>query len=74
MGYGCRNLFLFSALNPNSGIRANLCIVVLVQLECIVDAGVDFLILPFYLHLFMSAVLLDCKRPAIHLTRNLTRD
>jgi hypothetical protein len=36
--------FLFSALNPNSGIRANLCIVVLVGLERIMDAGVDFLI------------------------------
>jgi hypothetical protein len=36
--------FLFSALNPNSGIGADLCIVVLVRLENIVDAGVDFLI------------------------------
>jgi hypothetical protein len=35
---------LFSALNPNSGIRADLCIVVLVRSEHIVDAGVDFLI------------------------------
>jgi hypothetical protein len=33
-----------STSNPNSGIRADLCIVVLVRLECIVDAGVDFLI------------------------------
>jgi hypothetical protein len=39
----CRN-FLFSAPNPNSGIRADLCIVVLVQLECIENAGIDFLI------------------------------
>jgi hypothetical protein len=36
--------FLFSASNPNSGIRAYLCIVVLVRLERIMDAGVDFLI------------------------------
>jgi hypothetical protein len=40
MGYGCRE---FS--NPKSGIRADLCIVVLVRLERIVDAGVDFLII-----------------------------
>jgi hypothetical protein len=43
MGYGCRN-FLFSTSNPNRGIRADLCIVVLVQLERIMDASVDFLI------------------------------
>jgi hypothetical protein len=36
--------FLFSALNPISGIRADLCIVVLVQLERIMDTGIDFLI------------------------------
>jgi hypothetical protein len=35
---------LFSASNPNSGIRANLCIVVLVRIERIMDAGIDFLI------------------------------
>jgi hypothetical protein len=35
---------MFSASNPNSGIRADLCIVVLVWLERIVDVGVDFLI------------------------------
>jgi hypothetical protein len=40
----CREYFLFSASNPNSGIRADLCIVVLVRLERIVDAGVFFLI------------------------------
>jgi hypothetical protein len=44
MGYGCTEFILFSTLNPNSGIRADLCIVVLVRLERIVDAGVDFLI------------------------------
>jgi hypothetical protein len=33
---------LFSALNPNSCIRADLCIVVLVRLERTEDAGVDF--------------------------------
>jgi hypothetical protein len=62
MGYGCRKN-LFSASNPNSGITADLCIVVLVRLERIMDAGVDFLLLPFYLHLLMSAALLDYKRP-----------
>jgi hypothetical protein len=36
--------FLFSALNPNSDIRADLCIVVLVRLERIMNADVDFLI------------------------------
>jgi hypothetical protein len=29
-------------MNPNSGIRADLYIVVLAWLECIVDVGVDF--------------------------------
>jgi hypothetical protein len=43
---------LFSALNPNSDIRVDLCIVVLVQLERIMDAGVDFLIVTL---LFASA-------------------
>jgi hypothetical protein len=44
MCYGCREKKLFYALNPNSGIRADLCIVILVRLEHIVDADVDFLI------------------------------
>jgi hypothetical protein len=35
---------MFYASNPNSGIRADVCIVVLVRLEHIVDAYVDFLI------------------------------
>jgi hypothetical protein len=43
-----------------------------VWLECIMDAGVDFLIVTLLLHLFMSGVLLDCKRPATDLTHNLT--
>jgi hypothetical protein len=43
---------LFSASNPNSGIRANLCIVVLVRIERIGDVGVDFLIITL---LFASA-------------------
>jgi hypothetical protein len=34
---------LFSASNPNIGIKADLCIVVLVQIERIRDAGIDFL-------------------------------
>jgi hypothetical protein len=54
--------FLFSASNPNSGIRADLCIVVLERLERILDVGVDFLIVTL---LFASAT---------DLTRNLTRD
>jgi hypothetical protein len=44
--------FLFSALNHNSGIRADLCIVVLVRIERIGDAGIDFLIVTL---LFASA-------------------
>jgi hypothetical protein len=35
---------LFSASNPNSGIRADLCMVVLVRIEHIGDAGIDLLI------------------------------
>jgi hypothetical protein len=42
----------FSASNPNSGIRADLCIVVLVRLEHIGDVGIDFLIVTL---LFASA-------------------
>jgi hypothetical protein len=74
MGYGYREKYLFSALNPNSGIRADLFIVVLVRLECIVDVGVDILIITLYLHLLMSAALLDWKRLATDLTRTLMRD
>jgi hypothetical protein len=33
-----------SSVNPNNGIRADLCIVVLVWLEHIEDVGIDFLI------------------------------
>jgi hypothetical protein len=44
-GLCVRDFFvLFSALNHNSGIKTDLCIVVLVQLECIVDVGIVFLI------------------------------
>jgi hypothetical protein len=46
----------------------------IVRLEHVVDAGVDFLIVTLLLHMFMSAALLDCKRPATDLTRNPTRD
>jgi hypothetical protein len=42
MGYGLEEFF--SAWNPNSCIRADLCIVVLVWIECNRDVGVDFLI------------------------------
>jgi hypothetical protein len=52
MGYGCRD-FLFSALNRNSGMRADLCIVVLVRIERIGDAGIVFLIVTL---LFASAL------------------
>jgi hypothetical protein len=41
---GVDNFFCFSASNPKSGIRADLCIVVLVRLERTPDAGIDFLI------------------------------
>jgi hypothetical protein len=44
MGYGLEEIFLFFASNPNSGIKADLCIVVLVRIEHIGDVGVDFLI------------------------------
>jgi hypothetical protein len=50
---GVEIFFCFFASNPNNGIRANLCIVVLVRLECIVDAGIDFLIVTLlfaYIH------------------------
>jgi hypothetical protein len=46
--------FLFFALNPNSDIRADLCIVVLVRLERIMNAGIDFLIVTLlfaYVHI-----------------------
>jgi hypothetical protein len=44
---------LFPASNPNSGIRADLCIVFLVRIELIKDAGIDFLIVTLlfaYIH------------------------
>jgi hypothetical protein len=47
MGYEFVGKNLFSTLNPNSGIRADLCIVVMVQIERIGDAGIDFLIVTF---------------------------
>jgi hypothetical protein len=46
---------LFFASNPNSGIRTDLCIVVPVWLERIVDACVDFLIVTLlfaYVYIF----------------------
>jgi hypothetical protein len=43
-----------------------------VRLEHIMDVGVDFLIFTLLLHVFMSAALLDCKRPATNLMRNPT--
>jgi hypothetical protein len=56
----CRKKY---ATNPNNGIKADLCIVVVVRIERIGDAGVDFLIVTLLFALFMSATLLDCKRP-----------
>jgi hypothetical protein len=53
MGYGCREIFLFSASNPNSGIRADLCIVFLVRIERIGLRALIFLLLPLlfaYVH------------------------
>ena len=35
---------LFSSSNPVSGIRADLCVVLLVRLKHIVDLGIDFVI------------------------------
>jgi hypothetical protein len=43
---------LFSAANPNSGIIADRCKVVLVRIERIMDASIDFLIVTL---LFASA-------------------
>jgi hypothetical protein len=63
MGYGCVGIFFVFCFELHSGIRADLCIVVLVRIECIKDAGVDFLIVTLYLHLIMSTTLLDCKQP-----------
>jgi hypothetical protein len=45
-----------------------------VRLERIEDAGVDFLIVTLLLHMFISAALLDCKRPPTNVTGNITRD
>jgi hypothetical protein len=50
----CTKKFVFFALKPNSCIRVDLCIVVLVQIECIKDVGVDFLIVTLlfaYVHI-----------------------
>jgi hypothetical protein len=44
MGYGRVGKNLFSTSNPYSGTRPDLCIVVLVWIECIKGAGIDFLI------------------------------
>ena len=36
--------FLFSAANPNSGIRADLCVVMLVWVEHMLNVGIDSMI------------------------------
>jgi hypothetical protein len=59
---------LFPAPNPNSGIRADLCIVVLVRLEYIEDAGVDFLIVTLLLasvHIYSIIGLQAASRPTL---------
>jgi hypothetical protein len=43
-------------MNPKSGISVDLCIVVLVRLECIEDAGIDFIIVTL---LFASVHICD---------------
>jgi hypothetical protein len=60
---------MFSILNPNNGIRADLCIVVLVRLERIVDATIDFLIVTHLFASVMFGALLDCKRPCKPIVR-----
>jgi hypothetical protein len=79
MGYGCRENFLFSASNPNSGIKANLCIVLLVRLERIVDAGVDFLIVTLFIcicsclrHYWIASGLRPTLRVLLHITGSIT--
>jgi hypothetical protein len=69
---------LFSPSNPNSGIRADLCIVVLVRLERIVDVGIDFIIVTL---LFASihvcgivGLQAACDRPYARLVPQLTYD
>jgi hypothetical protein len=46
-------IFLFSTAIPNTGIRADLCIVVMIQIERIGDAGVDFLIVPLFICIYL---------------------
>jgi hypothetical protein len=73
MGYGIDNFFCFLHQSQQwyQILSMYSCSI---RLECIMDVGVDFLIDTVLLHLFMSAALLDCKRPATDLTRNLMRD
>jgi hypothetical protein len=63
MDYGCREKKLFSASNPNSGIKVDLCIVILVRIECIGDAGVDFLIGTLLFAFVHVHAIVGCKRP-----------
>jgi hypothetical protein len=59
---------LFSPSSPNSGIRPDLCIVVLVRLERIKDAGIDFLIVTLlfaYVHMYGIVGLQAASRPTL---------
>jgi hypothetical protein len=59
---------LFSPSSPNSGIRDNLCIIVLVRLERIEDAGIDFVIVTLlfaYVHICRIVGLQVALRPTL---------
>ena len=51
--------FLFSATNPFSGIRADLCVDIAVRLEHMLNVGVDVLIVTLRRVLIHIAALLD---------------
>jgi hypothetical protein len=71
MGYGLEENFVF-CIESQQWYQNRSMHSCTVRLECIVDAGVDFLIVTLLLHLFMSTALLDCKQPATDLMRNST--
>jgi hypothetical protein len=72
---------LFSAVNPNSGIRADLCIVVVVRIEHIEDGGVDFLIVTLFIciyscprHCWIASGLTNRPYASVRLVPQLTYD
>ena len=65
--------FLFSATNPFSGIRADLCVDIAVRLEHMLNVGVDVLIVTLRRVLIHIAALLD-EAARTDFTRTLTRD